>query len=190
MTNEELSAFCAEKKNQNLIKLNLSRTHTAVTDLKPLVGLVNLKYLNLNNTSVTDLQPLAGLLNLIRLDLTATAVTDLAPLAGLVKLEILHLDGTAITDLQPLAGLVNLEELDLDGCPIPYAVHGCGSSNRTICFRNQGGQIVANLGCRMGTKDVLIAAIKEDYDGEARDIYIAQVEEAHEKYLDYFKNKS
>lgn len=94
--------------------LTLRLAESAITDLTPLAGLVDLQELDLKLTAVSDLAPLAGLTALQRLDLKQTAVSDIAALAGLTSLQTIDLDQTATADLSPLANLTALEILFLD----------------------------------------------------------------------------
>ena len=82
-----------------------------ISDLSPLAGLTELRYLKLEGFSISDLSPLTGLINLEYLVLNATEVSDLSPLAGLSKLKALHATHSPLPDLSPLAGLTNLETL-------------------------------------------------------------------------------
>ena len=72
-----------------------------------------LEYLLLNNTNVTDLRPLIGLQNLKRLELGQTPVKDLTPLTELSGLRYLSLHRSWAFDLTPLSQLSNLEDLNL-----------------------------------------------------------------------------
>ena len=110
----------------NLTVLNLGsskignswQNSNSFTDLTPLVGLTNLKELNLNRASITDLSGLEGLTSLTWLDLTLTNITDISALAGLTNLTELYLGGNTITDVSPLSDLTNLTTLYLWGNPI------------------------------------------------------------------------
>ena len=110
----------------NLTVLNLGsskignswRNSNSFTDLTPLVGLTNLKELNLNRASITDLSGLEGLTSLTWLDLTLTNITDISALAGLTNLTELYLGGNAITDVSPLSDLTNLTTLYLWDNPV------------------------------------------------------------------------
>jgi hypothetical protein len=88
-------------------------------DLAALLGLTNLRVLNLDDSEVTDegMKVIGGLDSLVSLSLTGTQVTDagLAHLKGLTRLEFLRLDRLPITDagLANLAGLPRLRELSL-----------------------------------------------------------------------------
>ena len=97
----------------NLEWLSLSNNND-VSDISPLAGLTNLKWLDLWFTDVSDISVLAGLTNLETLDLSATDVSDISPLASLTNLEGLLLSNNHdVSDISVLAGLTNLEVLTL-----------------------------------------------------------------------------
>jgi hypothetical protein len=128
---EDLSPLSNLKALQHL-KLPSNKK---LSDLKPLVGLIELKELDLNLTAVKDLQPLAGLVKLEALLLRGTKVESLLALRGLEKLRRLYLEksrlksleglsaltqletlwlwGTKVKDLSPLAGLLHLQDLNI-----------------------------------------------------------------------------
>ncbi|HIG80509.1 MAG TPA: leucine-rich repeat domain-containing protein, partial [Verrucomicrobiales bacterium] len=54
-----------------------------ISDLKPLIRLINLKHLDLDNNKVSDLQPLSALTHLESLVIHRNQITDLTPVAGL-----------------------------------------------------------------------------------------------------------
>jgi hypothetical protein len=84
----------------------------------PLAGLAALEKLCLSNVRIKNLAPLAGLTSLKSLDLDNTEVNDLRPLSHLTALEALWLNNTAVSDLSPLAGLTKLQELYLDNTAV------------------------------------------------------------------------
>ena len=106
-----------------------------ISDLSPIVGLINLRRIRLSDNFISDLSvlskftalkeveiggeltpdllPLAGLINLEKVEVTNTSISDLSPLAGLTKLKHLVLVHNPISDLSPLAGLTNLETLEM-----------------------------------------------------------------------------
>jgi Leucine-rich repeat (LRR) protein len=88
-----------------------------VTDLTPLKGLRNLRWLNLQETGVTDLTPLKGMSNLYNLDISNTKVTDLTPLKGMHDLWELDISNTRVTDLSPLRGAPQLHTLIANHVP-------------------------------------------------------------------------
>jgi internalin A len=105
---------------QRAFGLSLQRTPVTDTDLKDLVGLKNLSWLDLNGARISDagLKHLAGLTDLSMLDLASTRVTDagLKELAGLKNLQTLKLSGNkAVSDvgLKELADLKSLQYLGL-----------------------------------------------------------------------------
>ena len=108
----------------NLRWLNL--TVNPISDLSPIAGLINLRYLHFGRSNsepndgvrVSDLSPIAGLINLEKLHVDTTNVSDLSPIAGLIKLEWLHFDVSNISDLSPLAGLINLKRMGTWGGPV------------------------------------------------------------------------
>ena len=87
----------------------------AVSNFSPLLGLTQLRWLNLGGNSLTDISALAGLTNLTELHLTGNSLTDISALAGLTKLTSLWLWDNSLTDISALAGLTNLTELHLTG---------------------------------------------------------------------------
>ncbi len=80
-------------------------------DISPLLGLVNLERLSLENSGISDISPLAGLTGLQVLGLSANNIEDLSPLVGLKKLWHLNLSDNNIENFSPLVELTNLEEL-------------------------------------------------------------------------------
>jgi len=92
-------------------KLDLSELE--IVDLKPLAGLTELVFLQLNGNGIRDLGPLAGLTKLQGIMLDGNRATDLRPLAGLTELTTLSLRNGKISDLSPLAGLTKMKVLGL-----------------------------------------------------------------------------
>ena len=103
-----------------LMQLNYLKLIKAdnLSDLSPLAGLTQLNYLSLDRTSVSDLSPLEGLNHLTDLFLNQTPVSDISPLAGLTQLRDLGLSGTSVSDLSLLAGLTQLNRLQLSGTSV------------------------------------------------------------------------
>ncbi|MDP7015376.1 MAG: leucine-rich repeat domain-containing protein [Pirellulaceae bacterium] len=89
-----------------------------VVDLQPLVGLKNIRRLNLSKTPVRDLSPLVELEKLEWLNLYKSQVREISPLAELPNLQVLDLNGTQVRDVTPLSGLTNLQELGLWHTPV------------------------------------------------------------------------
>ena len=92
------------------LRLGINR----LTDVEPLAGLKNLRFLVLSsNPGLENVRPLSELTKLNHLELDYSGVTDVAPLSGLTNLNRLHLNYNEVADLAPLAGLVGLNHLDL-----------------------------------------------------------------------------
>jgi hypothetical protein len=90
-----------------------------VSDLSPIAGLQQLKYLFCNNTQVSDLAPIAELQQLQYLDCNNTQVSDLSPLIELSNLTHINARRCKIWALPPEIGqLLRLESLDLEYNPL------------------------------------------------------------------------
>ena len=97
----------------NLITLNLSGERVseqgyvnsnAVSNFSPLLGLTQLRTLNLSNNAISDVSALAGLTQLNTLHLYSNTIADVSALARLTQLNTLHLSNNAISDVSPLSG--------------------------------------------------------------------------------------
>jgi hypothetical protein len=112
---------------EDVLGLRLGGTAVTDTGLKELVGLKNLRRLDLQTTRVTDaaLKTLATFENLEDLSLGHTQVTlaGLKGLAGLTNLRKLDLQGTRVTDagMKELTALTNLRSLNLQGTRVTDA---------------------------------------------------------------------
>ena len=95
----------------NLTDLTLGDNN--ISDISPLAGLTNLTWLWLPDNSISDISSLSGLTNLTGLGLMDNNISDLSPLSGLTNLTWLILGDNNISDLSPLSGLTNLTNLDL-----------------------------------------------------------------------------
>ncbi|MBI1900139.1 MAG: hypothetical protein HYS13_03355 [Planctomycetia bacterium] len=89
--------------------VHVKLTGPAVKNIWPVVGLPQLKSLDLSGSAVDDIGPLSLATNLQSLDLTGTWALDLAPLSACKNLRVLNCTDTSITDLRPLAGLPVVE---------------------------------------------------------------------------------
>lgn len=98
-------------KLRQLRELDLSRTQ--VTDLSPLRNLAHLRSLNLSHTPVADLRPLRYCDALQALELSHTQIDDLDFVRDLPQLQRLSVAHTAITNPSPLARCQQLKELSL-----------------------------------------------------------------------------
>jgi hypothetical protein len=122
---------------------NLDLAGYAITDagLKHLEGLVNLRYLVLDNTQVTDdgLEKLQNLPNLDQLHLSNCAITDLG-LKHLESLEQLHtliLNHTKITDvgLESISKLTQLKQLQLSHTEVSDdGLRHLGDLSQLVCL--------------------------------------------------------
>ena len=83
-------------------------------DIRPLVGLINLKALSLERNGISDMRLLAGLKQLRLLHLSSNQIEDISPLSGLTELRTLWIKENPITDLSSLVGL-HLTDLKYDG---------------------------------------------------------------------------
>lgn len=79
-------------------------------DLHPLLGLKNLRYLNIRRFKISDLSPLLVLTNLVKLDIGSADVTDLSPLQSLHKLKSVQVKS-------------NINLTTLEGFEVAYEQH-------------------------------------------------------------------
>ena len=82
------------------------------SDISPVRVLTNLTDLAFAHTFVSDISPVRGLTNLTALDFRGALVSDLSPIAGLINLHYLGISGNPFSDISPIAGLINLEEIN------------------------------------------------------------------------------
>ncbi len=101
----------------------------SISDISPVAGSTNLKYLYLDRNSISDISPLAQLTNLEELNLLGNSISDISPVAGLNQLTILSFAGNSISDISPLTGLNNLTDLYLNGNSISDISPLAGSTN-------------------------------------------------------------
>ena len=104
----------------------------SVSDLSPLAGLTDLRWLRLRHNSISDISALADLINLTWLNLGDNLmIADLSFLSGLTNLTILWLYDTNISDISALSDLANLTELYLWGNSISDISALSGLTNLT-----------------------------------------------------------
>lgn len=113
---ESYSCLQAAKQLKTINSIDLSSKN--ISDVRPLLGLWNLGYLNLRNNRVRTLAPLASLTKLVYLDLRNNGIENIGELENLKMLKSLDLANNRIRLLMPLRNLTNLEELKLFGNPI------------------------------------------------------------------------
>ena len=85
-----------------------------ISDISSLIGLFNLRHLDLTGSGISDLTPLENLTRISSLNLENTLVVDLMPLNKLRNLETLNLQGTNVTDLSPLESLSKLHTISVE----------------------------------------------------------------------------
>ena len=73
-----------------------------VSDLSPLSGMTELRWLDVSNNLIWDISPLSGLTELGGLALNNNAISDLSPLSGLPRLRRVHGWDCDVSDLSPL----------------------------------------------------------------------------------------
>ena len=76
-----------------------------ISDISPLAGLTNLKWLRLEDNDVSDISAIAKLTQLEWIHLSRNDLSDISPLAGLTRLKWLNISDNNIVDLSPLDGL-------------------------------------------------------------------------------------
>ena len=151
--NANISDLTGLEHATNLTELLLKREYvqevgrwinsSSVSDLSPLVGLINLTVLRLEDTSISDISPVTGLTNLTKLWLGGNAITDISPVSRLTNLTGLSLWSNAIMDISPLAGLTNLTRLELGGNNIADISHLAGLTNLTGLWL--GGNAITDI---------------------------------------------
>lgn len=87
-----------------------------ITDISSLMGLENLRGLNLNKNEITDIRAISTMKKLRYLWLDANPIQDISPIEPLTQLFQLNLNNTHLKgeDLQYISGLKNLRMLYLD----------------------------------------------------------------------------
>jgi len=107
-----------------IVTIHLNRSDCSDDDLKELVDLKHLRFLNLTSTKVTDagLENLAGFTELLRLYLADTSVngTGFVHLEQCDKIEWLRLANSQFSDvgMEHISRFTNLTQLTLDGTQI------------------------------------------------------------------------
>jgi len=88
-----------------------------IVDISKLVGLRQLRELNLSKTLVENFAPLSEIISLERLDIHGTTFSDLAYLPS-SNLTSLRVNDTNVRDLSSLVFCQKLSLLELSGCPV------------------------------------------------------------------------
>ncbi len=89
-----------------------------ISDVSPLAGLTRLETLILRYNRITSISALSTLTNLVHLHLEWNDITGVSGLSELQSLEEVSLQYNQFTDISPLAGLTNLSFLDIRGNPL------------------------------------------------------------------------
>ena len=85
-----------------------------ISDITPIENLIELTYLTLHsNLRIVDITPIANLTQLVELRLSHNRIVDISPLANLTQLTELQLSHNRIVDISPLANLMQLTDLTL-----------------------------------------------------------------------------
>lgn len=105
---------CQESYDSLKKATGLYLSHYEIQDISPLINLVHLKILVLNNNMISNLEPLKTLKRLRVLRLDGNNINDISALRNLHNLVVLRLDGNRIKDLSPLANLHQLAQLNLN----------------------------------------------------------------------------
>ena len=118
-----------------------------MSDLSPLEGLSNLRWVNLYDNNISDASPLAALDNLRWLDLSENAVADVSALTSLPNLTWIGLIGNTLTDasqLERFSTTTSISHSDFVNAALPEAgpkivgpwlwaiVSGAGVSNTDL----------------------------------------------------------
>ncbi|MBP7686261.1 MAG: protein kinase [Thermoflexales bacterium] len=101
----------------------ISLVYQNITDLTPIVGLLNLDNLDLRHNPVADVTPLAQVSSLRDLSLFDTNVTDLTVLRACPHLSTLDVGYTPITSTAALDGLDGLQVLKIRKAPLQTLDH-------------------------------------------------------------------
>jgi hypothetical protein len=112
----ELSGFT---HLQSLEMSQIPLNGTAVVDLTPLRGLIDLTNLNLSMVRTRTIAPIAGLINIKSLYLANTLITDISVLSGLSKIESLNISSTRVRNLAPIANDRHLSALTIGAMQAP-----------------------------------------------------------------------
>ena len=129
----------------------------SISNLSPLVGLMQLTYLNLWGNSISDISPLAGLTKLTQLELSNNSISDISSVAGLTNLTYLDLDGNSISDISGVSELTNLTRLELGSSNLSDLSPLANLTNLTILWLygnniSNLSPLVANMGLGSGDK--------------------------------------
>ena len=89
-----------------------------IVSIDPVINLIWLERLTINNQSVSDLRPLEGKEFLVELNAQNNPASSLKPIEGCVLLELLNIENTQVDDLGPLSKMNNLITLNASGTSV------------------------------------------------------------------------
>ena len=89
-----------------------------IISIEPLISLMWLERLTINNQSVSDLKPLEGKEFLLELNAQNNPITSLKPIENSTMLELLNIENTQVDDLGPLSKMNNLITLNASGTSV------------------------------------------------------------------------
>lgn len=87
-------------------------------DKEELHSLLKVEEVNLENSAITTLKPISNLYNLKRLNAPGVQVDNFDPIGEALDLEYLNLDGTSVKDLNFASKLYHLKELHIENTNI------------------------------------------------------------------------
>lgn len=115
-----------------------------ISTISPLVGLINLQSLVLQNNLIADLQPVSSLSKLKYLNCHANRVTDISPLKHIRLLEEVKLGQNPLASLMALVELPNLRRLAISTDQLPL-LSECGPLSSIQVLEIRGENPVNNL---------------------------------------------
>ncbi len=101
----------------DLRELEITSEFPIIT-IEPLIGLMWLERLTINNQGVSDLMPLTDKEFLLELNAQNNPISNLSPIESSTLLELLNVENTQIKDLSPLSKMNNLVTLNASGTPV------------------------------------------------------------------------
>ncbi len=115
--------FKGEANDKNLERMftnlrDIDCRNTDVTDLKAIIPLKKLIYLNIGGTKITDLSPLKGFFQLRSLKCVNSPVTSLEPIKDEDSLQEFLASYSKIESIEPMKSWIELRHLDISGTPI------------------------------------------------------------------------
>ncbi|CAL6015570.1 Leucine_rich repeats-containing protein [Hexamita inflata] len=107
----ETNAFSIGNRGNSFIYSSVNVSRNPLTSLDGIQSFRNLRQITLTHTKVTSLAPLSGIISLTTISASKSMITDLMGLQTLVNLEVLYLDGNKIQDIGQFCVFSNLNKL-------------------------------------------------------------------------------